>query len=162
MVSSTPSLDDKIDAICRPLTEFVSSYKASTGLSWVLIMTTIQTSIGNVYVQLLGKERARKRLEEIFITPFQKEFGPRQQTFDDAATLPVPYSQLPQFIIFNDVFSQFVKQLCTKHETDYVVTALIKFLLRIASDAAHPALAVKLLMQVCRDIQAGYYDLCEF
>jgi hypothetical protein len=74
--------------------------------------------------------------------------------------LQVSYSQLPQFIIFNHVFGEFVKQLCTKHATDYVVTALIKLLMGVAA-ATHPALGVKLLMRLCQDIQAGYYDLCE-
>lgn len=156
--------DKKIDAIFRTLREFASSYKASTKLSWVLIMATIQTSIGNVYVQLLGREKACKSLED-FCAPLQKEYGPRQPTFDDAATLPIPYLQLPQFIIFNAVFSEYVKQLCIKHETEYVVFALVRLLIDIAATSLPDfgvALGIRHILQVCRDIKAGYYDLCEF
>lgn len=165
MTDSAPSATEKIDAISRTLAEFASSYKASTKLSWALVMATIEVSIGNVYVQLLGKEKTCKRLEEFFI-PLQKEYGPHQQTFDDAATLPVPYIQLPQFIMFNAAFSEYVKQLCAKYETEYVVLALMRLLIDIAA-ASMPegfgvALGVKHLMQVRRDISAGYYDLCEF
>ena len=165
MVDSTRFPDETIDAISRTLAEFASKYKASTKLSWVLVMATIQVSIGNVYVQLLGKEKACKRLEEFF-TSLQQEYGPRQQTFDDAGTLPVPYIQLPQFIMFNAAFSEYVKQLCTKHETEYVVLALMRLLIDIAAKSMPEgfgvALGVKHLMQVCRDINSGYYDLCAF
>jgi hypothetical protein len=165
MTDSAPSGTEKIDAISRELAEFASSFKASTKLSWVLIMATIQTSIGNVYVQLFGKEKACERLED-FYTSLQEKFGPSKQTFDDAATLTVPYIQLPQFIMFNAAFSEYVKQLCTKHETEYVVMALIRLLMDIAASGLPPglgpALGVKHLMQVCRDIKAGYYDICRF
>jgi hypothetical protein len=165
MTNSAPSGTETIDVISRELAEFASSFKASTKISWVLVMITIQTSIGNVYVQLFGKEKSCKRLEE-FYTPLQEKFGPSKQTFDDAATLPVPYIQLPQFIMFNAAFSEYVKQLCTKHETEYVVMALIRLLMDIAAlsmpKGFAPALGVKYLMQVCRDIKAGYYDICEF
>lgn len=169
MTNSAPSSTEKIDAISRELAEFASSFKASTKLSWVLIMATIQASIGNVYVQLLGKSKACERLEEYF-TPLQQEYGPRQQTFDDTATLTVPYSQLPQFIMFNAAFGEFVRQLCTKHATEHVVFALERLLIDIAV-ASLPgntpqgfgvAIGVRGLMQVCRDIRAGYYDICEF
>jgi hypothetical protein len=59
-----------------------------------------------------------------------------------------------------------VKQLCTKHETEYVALALMRLLIDIAA-ASMPegfgvALGVKHLMQVRRDIKDGYYDICEF
>jgi hypothetical protein len=58
-----------------------------------------------------------------------------------------------------------VKQLCAKHPTEYIVMALIRLLIDIAAssmpEGLGPALGVKHLMQVCRDIKAGYYDICE-
>jgi hypothetical protein len=68
--------------------------------------------------------------------------------------------------MFNAALSEYVKQLCTKYETEYVVLALMKLLIDIAA-ASMPeeigiALGIKHLMRVCRDIKAGYYDLCEF
>jgi hypothetical protein len=165
MVDNTPSADEEITAISRELAEFASSFKASIKLSWVLTMAMIQTSIGNVYVQLFGKEKACKRLEDLY-TSLQEKFGPSKQAFDDAATLSVPYIQLPQFIMFNAAYSEYVKQLCTKHPTEYVILAQIRLLIDIAASSSPerlgPALGVKHLMQVCRDIKAGYYDICEF
>jgi hypothetical protein len=68
--------------------------------------------------------------------------------------------------MFNAAYSEYVKQLCTKHPTEYVILAQIRLLIDIAAsslpEGLGPALGVKHLMQVCRDIRAGYYDICEF
>jgi hypothetical protein len=121
-------------------------------------MHAIQTISVQLYLQGRGIKGTREHLEAI-IKPLQEQYGPRHQTFSDTATIEIPYSQLPQFILFNVFLGAVVNKLKgAGHPPDYIASALTMSVTGIATEAMHPAVGVSLIQRSCRDLQAGIYN----